>query len=88
MTPHLLSTLETEMSHDCFQTLLSIVSLRHYTQEGVELVARLEELTKTDFAASDDVTEVGDFMLETDNVDATCYFVPEKLAKWWGLANT
>ena len=56
------------------------------TAEGVDLVARLEKITGVNFAASDDVTEVGDFNLETDGVDATAYFVPEKLEKWKGRA--
>ena len=46
----------------------------------------VEELTNTNFAASDDVTEVGDFLLETDGVDGTVYFIPEKLQKWKGRA--
>jgi hypothetical protein len=44
------------------------------TAEGAALVAKLEALTSTRFAASDDVKEVGDFLLETDGEDSTVYF--------------
>lgn len=63
-------------------------------EQGSEFVDRLEKITKKNFAASDDKTgagsagidtedDSGDFMLETDGVDATdLYFDRERLKLW------
>eukprot|EP00041_Stephanoeca_diplocostata_P043028 m.11932 g.11932 ORF g.11932 m.11932 type:complete len:267 (+) comp9227_c0_seq1:163-963(+) len=64
------------------------------SDEGIQLINKLEELTRTNFAASSDVTagtgegqdatnNSGDMVLETDNIDITDeYFNREKLKLW------
>lgn len=65
------------------------------SEQGQDFVAQLESGLGIDFAASDDVTTVGDgdddgevfgdMVLETDEVDTTkIYFDKEKLAQWDG----
>eukprot|EP00793_Prasinoderma_coloniale_P002430 PRCOL_00001912-RA len=57
------------------------------SKEGVRLVDRLEGMTNLNFAASDDVTRAGNFVLETDGVNAgEVYFDVPKLNKWTGTA--
>lgn len=51
----------------------------------MKMMARLEGLTGVDFAASDDIAhEVGDFFLESDNIDAAkVYFEQDAFDKWY-----
>ena len=53
--------------------------------DGMKMMARLEGLTGVDFAASDDIAhEVGDFFLESDNIDAAkVYFEQDAFDKWY-----
>lgn len=59
------------------------------TEAGLRLIRRWEKETKTNIAASDDVTgnvqAGGDWVLETDGIDvAAVYFDEVRLSKWSG----